>query len=134
MRPNLLLSRQRRANVAGGRSRAPPRTYSMTCCDGQIRCWPFLTTFLCHLRTISRGGIFGWCRCNKRSPERFAAMLERPRFVASAVIFQQCPSRAIPCWLHWRRALQASLGRSVGHVCRYKHLVTHSSNAALIGG
>jgi transposase len=28
--------------------------------DGQIRCWPFLTTFLCHLRTISRSGIFGW--------------------------------------------------------------------------
>src|SRR6266496_6469635 len=125
MRHNLLLWRQRRSNVAGGRSRAPPRTCSMTCYDGQIRCWPFSTTYLCPLRTILRKGIFAWSKCNKRSPERFAAMAERPPFVASGVIFRRCTSRDILCWLRWLLFLQASHCPSLGHLCSYKYILFH---------
>src|SRR5260221_4840226 len=120
MLPNLLLSRQRRSNGADGRSRAPPRTCLMTCCDGQIKCWPCSTTCLCPLRTISRSGTFAWSKCNKRSLEHFAAMPEQLRFVASGVIFRRCTNRDIPCSPRSLLFLQASHCPSLGHLCSYK--------------
>src|SRR5260370_40717951 len=82
---------------AGAANTVPPAICWIACANTSRLSWPSWRTCVWILITIWRSVIFGWSKCNKRSPDASVAWLVPKPSAAFAAMCPRCANKACLC-------------------------------------